>query len=62
MKKVNKIKNIDLVVSGHVPVKDVFVIENSVFIDTGSYFIDYIEGIKGNITIIEIRDLLSLIK
>lgn len=60
--KVNKIKNIDLVVSGHVPVKDVFVIENSVFIDTGSYFIDYIEGIKGNITIIEIRDILSLLK
>lgn len=60
-KKAKKIKNIDGVIFGHVPVPKIKKIRNTLYIDTGSYFIDYDKFIMGNITFLEIRKAKKLL-
>jgi serine/threonine protein phosphatase 1 len=55
-KRAKKIKNIDGVIFGHVPVPKITKIKNSLYIDTGSYFIDYENFVLGDITFLEIKD------
>jgi len=60
-KKVNPISNIDGVVFGHTPVKNITKVENTLYIDTGSFLEDPKKYEFGDITVIEIREIKKML-